>query len=90
MWSHADASRSEAIRTTLRGGAKAKSEAIHRAVKAASAGKRLGARLAKQMASPMGAVPREGRDWGAGGDTTSDAETEGGFSRSPFAAQTKS
>ncbi|KAL8283718.1 hypothetical protein RQP46_005513 [Phenoliferia psychrophenolica] len=77
VWSHADTTRSAAIRTTLKGGAKAKSEAIHRAAKAASAGRKLGARLAKQMASPMGSVVREGREWGRG-DTT-DGETDGGY-----------
>ena len=80
VWSHADATRSEAIRATLKAGAKAKSEAIQRGAKAASAGKKLGARLAQQMASPMGALLRDGRDWVKG--DAPDGENDVGYSTS--------
>ncbi|KAL8283666.1 hypothetical protein RQP46_005461 [Phenoliferia psychrophenolica] len=77
VWSHADAARSEAIRATLKGGSKARSEAINRGAKAASAGRKLGARLERQMASPMGAVLRERREWSMG--DFNDGDTDGGY-----------
>ncbi|KAM0755981.1 hypothetical protein T439DRAFT_351711 [Meredithblackwellia eburnea MCA 4105] len=76
VWSHADPARAAAIQATLQNGAKAKAVAIQRAVKAASASKKLGAKLARQMTSPMGAVPMEGKEWGRGAISDTDGETD--------------
>ncbi|KDE07824.1 hypothetical protein MVLG_01919 [Microbotryum lychnidis-dioicae p1A1 Lamole] len=81
VWSHADAVRSNAIRVALHSGSQAKNYAVNKAVRAARSGKKLGAKLAKQLKSPMGAVLRDGRDWTRAGnetDTTEfDLETDG-------------
>ncbi len=77
VWSHADPARAAAIRETLEEGSKAKAAAIHRAVKAAGAGKKLGARLSKAMNSPLGAVIDEKRIWGHGTLSDTEAETDG-------------
>lgn len=90
VWSHADRGRSEAIRRAVEEGSKAKSAAIARAVKAAAAGKRLGARLERAAKSAMGPLPTPdglaGRNWNGyastGGET--DTDTEGFCSESEW------
>lgn len=100
VWSHADRSRSEAIRRTAEEGSKAKSAAIARAVKAAAAGRKFGAKLQAASRSPMGILPTPeglaGRKWSAatsasGTETedteafVSESEFEGPASRLPIA-----
>ncbi|MBW0481814.1 hypothetical protein O181_021529 [Austropuccinia psidii MF-1] len=69
VWSHSDRARADAIRKAVEEGSKAKSTAIARAVKAAAAGKRLGARLERAARNPMGNLPTPeglaGRPWSA-------------------------
>ncbi|KAH9812207.1 AEX-3 domain-containing protein [Melampsora americana] len=89
VWSHADRSRSEAIRRAVEEGSKAKSAAIARAVKAAAAGKRFGARLQRATNSAMGVLPTPdglaGKNWSvynSGAET--DTDTEGFVSESEW------
>lgn len=93
VWSHADASRSEAIRLALSpDGGGGRAGARSKAAKAARAGRKWGEKLERQLRSPLGAVVGDGVGWGldspggGGGGATSETEgeTEGfGECRSP-------
>lgn len=50
---------------------------MKKAVKAASAGRKLGDRLRRQMESPLGAVVDEGGRWAGGARSDTEGETEG-------------
>lgn len=92
VWSHADRTRSEAIRKTVEEGSKAKSAAIARAVKAAAAGRKFEARIQAASQSPMGILPTPGglagRKWSGtatgGTSATSDTDTDAFYSESEF------
>ncbi|BGP12761.1 hypothetical protein JCM10213v2_000678 [Rhodosporidiobolus nylandii] len=86
VWSHADAARSSAIRASLAQGAKAKQAAVRKAAKAARAGKKLGEKLQRQMSSPMGAVPDDGKAWANGVTSETEAETEGAVTETEWEA----
>lgn len=75
VWTHADKTRTDAIRAAIEVGSKVRSLAIARAAKAAAAGRRFGERLARQQASPLGSAGSASRGRGPG-NATSGGETE--------------
>ncbi|GAA5832149.1 hypothetical protein JCM11251_004256 [Rhodosporidiobolus azoricus] len=84
VWSHADASRTSAIRSTLVQGQRAKAAALQQAAKTVKAGRKLGQKLERQMKSALGAVPEGGTLLGGGIGSETEAETEGQFTESEW------
>lgn len=76
VWTHADKKRTDAIRTTIENGSKARSTAIARATKAAAASRRLGDKIARQANSPMGPLSTFASSRSRTASTTSGGETE--------------
>lgn len=74
VWTHADKTRTNAIRAAVEVGSQARSLAIARAAKAAAAGRKFGERIARQQASgvPVGSKVRGN----GAGNVTSGGETE--------------
>ena len=76
VWTHADQTRTEAIRAAIENGCKLRTTALAKAAKAAAAGRKFGNKVAREAASPMGNVPslcNRSRPRSAG---TSGGETE--------------
>lgn len=100
VWSHSDRTRAEAIRKTVDEGSKAKSAALARAIKAASAGRKLTSKLEQAATSPMGILSRfdssQTGSWNASvdrrhslascslGESTDTEDTEGFLSESEW------